>query len=169
MSEDTELKALAIHVKEAAYGFSPLAALALLNDMMENSDFKSAAVCVASVGQIRENVLEARTLVRTMVATYPILIIRRESKSGPVDNLNLTAVRYIGYWICHYSSTAVARALIDKGGSPLTGVPAAKVNAVATINKELVSATGTFRVEPNANLSKFCDEVFTILEAASAQ
>jgi hypothetical protein len=156
-------------------GFDPGRAKDLAMNLAADDEVELAVFCIGSVGQIRDNVVGSKSLVKKMIAAHPELIINRNASraskqvSLPSDSINLTGVRYTGYWLCHASDNRIAKALLAKGGSPLTGVPADKTNEVARINKELIADTGGVQLVIPAELKDFANKVFAFIEQAKVQ
>jgi hypothetical protein len=167
-----EAKDIINNIYESAFGFNPLTAKTIVHSMSEEDLIELAIFCVGSVGQVRSNIVIHKGLMKQLIEAFPELEVDRTTMKSakpatmPSDRINLTGVRYIGYWICHGSRSKTAQALLNKGGSPLTGVSADKTGEVARINKELYASGGFIDIAMDSKMIAFCERVFTVIDRA---
>jgi hypothetical protein len=162
--DSAEKKLLASSIKASATGFDRATAVNIFEKMITASQTDDALVCVACVSNIRRNVSQAVIGTRKLLADYPELKIT--GRQGTQDEMNLGAMRLIGYIVAKCSSHSFAKALINKGGDPYDGYRGTATNKTAALNLEYVKEQGFFRLEITQAWKDFSDAVFAEVEAA---
>jgi hypothetical protein len=171
---DPEIQNLIAKIHESAYGFDPMKAKEMVAELAEEGDIRLAIFCIAAVAQIRENVTGNSMTMKAILDRFPDLAIDRSGAKGakggqgPRDRINMTGVRFAGYWLCHASRHPIAQKLLAKGGSPLTGVPQEKQGEVARINRELAAEVGVVPMAFDAKMTGFAEKVFQFIGANKA-
>lgn len=118
----------------AAFGVSLSELIAITKKMVQDQDENLAHMAITASLQIRNNVVFVGNDFGGLRQLYPALII--EGERPQQDIFNFSALHCLGHLLCHLSSTPIARKILNKAGSAITGQGVTE-SVAGRINREL--------------------------------
>jgi len=132
-AEQDKTGALA-YMLHASFGVSLFELVEIAKKMLQDQDENLAHMAIAASIQIRNNVVFVGNDFGGIRQQYPMLII--EGERPQQDIFNFSALHSLGHLFCHLSTSQVARKILSKAGSAITGQGVTE-SIAGKINREL--------------------------------